>query len=165
MFITKGKISNMLSIITVFAVAICLFGGNAYAQMPQQPQQQEVRTDFTDEELEKFVEAAQEVMTIQQQIQQEMMAGIESEGLTVDEFNQMFEAMQDPEIEVEATPEEQEAFDNAMEIVNEVQQSAEQEVGEAVEDAGLNFEKYDQIMMAYQQDPEIQERINELMQQ
>ncbi len=157
MFKTKSKIHNLLAFLFVFA-----FVFSAAAQQQQMPER-EVRTDFSDEELEMFAEAAQEVQVIQQQNQQNMVEAIEGEGLTVEEFNQMFEAMQNPEAEMEATAEEEEAFDNAMQAINRVQEEGDREVQEAIEGAGLSYQEYEEIMMAYQQDPEIQQRVNELM--
>ncbi len=164
MFKLKKKVNSVSVIISVFAIAFCFLAGNVYAQMPQQPQQQEVRTDFTDEELEKFVTAAQEVMAIQQQTSQQVHESIEEEGLTVQEFQQMFQAMQDPQTEFEATAEEEQAFDNAMQKVSEIQQGADERSMQAVEDAGLSYQEYEEIMTAYQQSPEVQQRVNELMQ-
>ena len=164
MFKLKSKINRTLMIFSILAVAFCFISGNAYAQMPQQPQQQEVRTDFTDDELGKFVEAAQKVMAIQQQINHDVTEGIESEGLTVEQFQNMFNAMQDPQRELDATEEEQQAFDRAMQKVNDVQQEADTKVMQAVEDAGLSNQEYEEIMTAYQQDPEVQQRVNALLQ-
>lgn len=167
MIISKNRTNNILSILATFAITLCVFSNNIYAQQQQQFQQQqeEVRTDFSEEKLQNFVEVAQNVMIVQQESQQNMVSGIEDEGLTVEEFNQMFESMQNPETEVEATAEEQEAFDKAMENVNVVQQEADEDIIEIIEEGGLTQQEYEEIMMAYQQDPELQQKVNELMQQ
>ena len=165
MYILKSKISNVIAIVSIFAVSICLFSNDAFAQAPQQQQEQEVRTDFDDEELEGFAEIAQEVQMVQQQHQQEINNAIEEEGISVERFNEMFQAMQNPEVALEATPEEEEAFDEAMAKVYEAEEALEEKVAETVEEGGLTMEEYNEIMTAYQQDPEIQERINELLRQ
>ncbi len=163
MFNTKSKIKNVSSVIAVFAVIFCLFSDNIYGQEPIRLERQEARTDFTDEELEMFVKAAQDVMAIQQKTNHEMVEGIEGEGLTVEEFNHMFNAMQDPQAEMEATEEEKQAFDRALQKVSEVQEAADEEVTQAIEDAGLQYQEYEEIMTAYQQDPEVQQRVNEML--
>ncbi len=163
MFITQSKIRSASSFIAVFAVIFCLFANNVYGQEPIRLERQEARTDFTDQELEMFVKAAQDVMAIQQQTNHEMVEGIEGEGLTVEEFNHMFNAMQDPQTEIDATEEEKQAFDRALQKVSEVQEAADEQVMQAVEDAGLQYHEYEEIMTAYQQDPEVQQRVNEML--
>ncbi len=163
MFTSKGKIKDLSMIISVFTVIFCLLSGNIYGQEPVRLERQETRTDYSDEELQMFVTAAQDVMAIQQQSQHEMVAEIEEEGLTIEEFNQIFNAMQDPQAEVEATEEERQSFDRAMQRVNDLQVKTDEKIMGAIEESGLDYEEYEEIMTAYQQDPELQQRINEML--
>jgi len=155
---------NLLKVFSLFiVVSIATSFVCAQQQHMQQPAQQEIETDFSDNELEKFAEAAQEAQMVQQENQQEMMQAIEDEGITVQEFNQIFEATQNPEVDADITPEQEQAFNTAMQKINELQHEGDESIIEAIEDTGLTFEKYEQIMNAYRQDPEIQERVNQYL--
>ncbi len=120
---------------------------------------------FSDEELEKFANAVTQVINLQQQGQTEMIEAIEDNDLTVQRFNEInMQAQQMPLEEVEATDEEMENFENANQAVERVQMQLEEILIGTIEEEGLTLEKYEEIMTEYQQNPELQQRIQELMQ-
>lgn len=120
---------------------------------------------FSDEELESFASAVSQVITIQQEGQTQMMEKIEENDLTVQRFNEInMQAQQMPLEEVEATEEEIESFMSASEELETIQMGLEQMLIGAIEDEGITIEKYEEIMAEYQQNPELQQRIQELMQ-
>ncbi|MFP4090163.1 MAG: DUF4168 domain-containing protein [Cyclobacteriaceae bacterium] len=125
-----------------------------------------MKTDFSDEELKNFISVNEEVVKVQQEAEQEMMQVIDSEdGITVERFNEIAQAQQNPDMEVNIGDEEMMAFRNAAQKVMDVQRETEAEVAEVVEEEGMAFEDYRQIMMAYQQDPELQQRIQSMIQE
>ncbi|MFP4340805.1 MAG: DUF4168 domain-containing protein [Cyclobacteriaceae bacterium] len=125
-----------------------------------------MKTDFSDEELKNFISVNEEVVKVQQEAEQEMMQVIDSEdGITVERFNEIAQAQQNPDMEVNIGEEEMMAFRNAAQKVMDVQRETEAEVAEVVEEEGMAFEDYRQIMMAYQQDPELQQRIQSMIQE
>ena len=120
---------------------------------------------FTDEELEKFAGAVMQVMTIQQEGQGEMIGIIEEHGMTVERFNEiMMQAQEMPLEQVEATEEEKETYLEVIEKIDEIQIGLEEELVEAIEEEGLNIEKYEEIMQEYQQNPELQQLIQQMLQ-
>ena len=120
---------------------------------------------FTDEELEKFAGAVMQVMTIQQEGQGEMIGIIEEHGMTVERFNEiMMQAQEMPLEQVEATEEEKETYLEVIEMIDEIQIGLEEELVEAIEEEGLSIEKYEEIMQEYQQNPELQQLIQQMLQ-
>ena len=120
---------------------------------------------FTDDELEKFAGAVMQVMTIQQEGQGEMIGIIEEHGMTVERFNEiMMQAQEMPLEQVEATEEEKETYLEVIEMIDEIQIGLEEELVEAIEEEGLSIEKYEEIMQEYQQNPELQQLIQQMLQ-
>ncbi len=126
--------------------------GQLLAQSPQQ-----TRTDFSDGELENFVE----VVKVQQKGQLEMAEAIQSEGLDVNAFNQILQAKQDPEAEV--SKEDEVKFRAASQKVKAIQQGLQSKVMKKINDTGLGMNTYTQIAQAYQQDAEVQKKVNTIL--
>lgn len=155
------------TIVLTFAMAL-LFTFGAFAQVPMQQgqpqQQQQVQTDFDRGELEEFVNVYIKSSEIQQENESVMIQAIEEEDLEINRFNEILSVQQNqqsPE-EVNATAEEMAAFNNAAEKIMAVQQETQAEIEQLIE-SEIGGEKYQQIAMAYQQSPEVQERVNEIL--
>ena len=136
-------------------------------QLPQNPAgpQVNVREDYSDEELESFVNANEKVATIQQQTEQKIIGKIQENGLTVDRFNEILQGQQDPTLKdsVQATPEELAAFNQvAQSIVNE-NQKVRQQIETSIQEEGLNLATYEEMMVAYQYSPKVQKRVHKLL--
>lgn len=155
------KKSKSLAIVTSVSMVVMLFISSfAFAQQPQQ----EVREDFSDEELTSFVNAHEKVIEIQQESQEKMITAIEEEGLSVEKFNNLIESQQDPNKEVDASAEELASFNNAAQQIMKERQETEAKVVSSIEDEGIDIGTYQEIMVAYQQSPKVQGRVNELLQ-
>lgn len=147
-------------------MAVMSFMSFVYAQqggLPQAPQQQEVKEDYSQEELQQFIQANEEVAKVQQEGEQEMIKSIEEGGLDVDTFNEILMARQNPDAEVNASEEELEKFGQISQEIIKVQQGLQQEVVKAVEDTGMDINKYSEMMIAYQNSPKVQEEVNSLL--
>ncbi len=119
---------------------------------------------FSDDELQQFANAVVQVISIQQEGQNEMIAAIEDNDMNVQRFNEInMQAQQMPLEDVEATEEELENFQKANEAVEQVQIELESVLIGSIEDEGLSIEKYEEIMAEYQQNPELQQRVQEMM--
>lgn len=131
---------------------------------PQQ-EQQEVRDNFSNEELEKFVDVYVQVVEIQQENEAVMVKAIEEENLDMNRFNEILQAQQQKVSaeEINATADEMASFNNAAQKIMVVQQGANTEMQQIIE-KDLGLDTYEQIVVAYQQNPEIQQRVNELLQ-
>ncbi len=119
---------------------------------------------FSDEESMSFANAYVNLMQISQMGQQQMIAEIEEHDLTVQRFNEInMQAQQVPLEDVDMTEEEAEAYVTVIAIIEEIQVEQESLLVKAVEDSGLEMKKFEEIMMEFQQNPELQQRVQELM--
>ena len=153
---TRNFLAAALSLTFCF-----VFSSSLFAQ-GQQP----MKTDFSDEELALFIDVNKEVVKVQQAAEQEMMQAIqETDGMTVERFNEIAMAQQNPNENVSMSDDEKMAFQNAAQGVMEVQRETQAKIAAAVEEEGMAFNDYRQIMMAYQQSPELQEKIRGMVQE
>ena len=122
--------------------------------------------DFSDDELKGFANAFVQVMSIQQQGQMQMIEKIEAHEMTVQRFNEIYmQSMEMPLEEIEvSSPEEMASFIAVSEEIEKIQTDLESVLIKTIEEEGLSIEKYEEIITAYQQSPELQQRIQELMQ-
>jgi hypothetical protein len=118
---------------------------------------------YSDNELENFVEAAFEIIPLQEESQLRMIDEIEDRRLTVERFSTILEVeqlgLEDPGI----TEEEKEAFEEALKAIQEIQFEYQQLIVETIEDKGMSISKYEEILARYQQDQELQERVDQIM--
>jgi len=147
-------------------VACTSFGQAAFAQQAPPAQgntQSAEKQDFSDAELKQFVQASAKAMEIQEQSQKTMVAVLEEEKLSVEKFTQMAQAHQQQKLDdVKATPEELTAFNKVAQKFMEMQPKIEQDLQQAVKDTGISLEKFEQIMIAYQENPAIQAKVQKL---
>lgn len=151
----------------VLSVFIMLAANGLVAQQLAPAPAQSTPTEFTQDQLRTFVEVSQEINGIQQEAQTEMVAMIEKEGLDVNKFNEMAAAQRNPQADTpnNFSNEEQMAFQNAMQNVQTMQVDLQNKMQQAIEVENMDMKEYQQIMQAYQQSPEIQQQVNEMMEQ
>ncbi len=130
----------------------------AVAQLP--PSTQPAPAEVTDEQIDQFARAYLAVQTIQQEIQTEMVAAVEAEGLTVDEFNAMAQTLQ-ASGGSELPPEQAESFMAAADQMATIQSSVREDMAAAIQAENLTVEEFDQILLMAQQDPSLLEQINQ----
>ncbi len=137
-----------------------LFSSQVFGQ--QLPGQQAPRPpEYSDSELIVFIKAAQRVTPLHQESQMKMIKKIEDENLTVEIFNNILET-QRTGAKIDATEEQIEAFNKSIEGIQEIQMEYDTIIINAIEGEGITPEKYEEIITNYQQNPEIQMRINVL---
>ncbi|WP_372637087.1 DUF4168 domain-containing protein [Fodinibius sp.] len=160
-------------------------------QTPQQPSQQQQPQqqpgqmgqmqqsapdiDVSEEEAETFVDAAMDAQQVQMKAQKRMIGIIEEEGLDVETYQKIAQSTQmgqspqgqsqDQTQDADISDEEMEKFESASESLQEVQGEIQQEVTTAVEDAGMEMQRFQQISQAAQQDPELRKTIQSMMQE
>jgi len=160
MYFTKKSFKGLFTFLL-----ITLFSLGSYAQIPMQAPAA-APADYSDAELRQFAGAVQKVLNIQEVSQGKMMASIEESDLTVDRFNEMLMQGQQQGMEaIEATEEEMMAFNNAINDVQQLQQQMQMDMMQAITDEGLDVQKYQGIMQAYEQNPEIQAKIDALFEE
>lgn len=161
------KITNKFkgAIAAILTVGFLGFSDAALAQVTPPPaQQKQVKTDFTDKELKQFIDANNRLMSVQQASEKTMLSILDEEKISIEKFNTMAVAHQQQKLnEVGATVEELAAFNRAAGRMMELQPEMQKEAETAIAKDGMKLELYEQIMLAYQQDPAVQEKINKMM--
>lgn len=139
-------------------------------QVPGQTQQnpdqlQPQGSEVSDRELKQFVSASQHVQVINQQVQQEMLATVEKEGLQAQRYSEIQQAQQDPNQEANTTDEELKQYEAATQKLQKIQVQAQQQMQEKLNDEGLTESRFQEISMALQSSPELQEKFRSIKQQ
>ncbi|ADR21855.1 hypothetical protein MATR_05120 [Marivirga tractuosa] len=150
----------------IFTTAILsMFAVVAFAQqqMPMQQQQKKVTTDYSDEEIETFVEANLDVTKVQQEAKKESMNIIKKNDLDLDRFNEIV-AIQQGQSDEEASKAEMKAFNAAAQEIMANNQKTQSKMVAALENHDISQEKYQKIMMAYQQDEDFRKKVDTVVQ-
>jgi hypothetical protein len=121
--------------------------------------------EVSSEDIEKFARAIAQLQTIQQETQTELLQIVEGQGLTPDRFNQIAEAQQNPQAatDVEISDEELQSFEQAANESTAVRQQTQTRFQEAVQAEGLEVEQFNQILAAVQQDPALQQEVEQIL--
>lgn len=122
----------------------------------------EMRSDFSDDELRSFVKANEKVMAIQMEGEQKMIKAIEDEGLSLDRFNEILEQQRDPQRGTETSAEDLKSFNSAAQQILQENAKLERAMESSIQEEGIDVETYKQIMLAYQQNPAIYDRVNKM---
>lgn len=156
------KISKVL---LITFISLLIAAGSLFAQVqPQGPQNMPAPAtseEVTDEEISKVVAALGEMEPIQAEIQEEIQAAVEEEGLTFERFQQMMMAMQNPQLadQVNITAEEKQTIQTLQPTLMQIQGEAQQKIAEKIEENGLTMERYRQIIVGAQQDSTLMARV------
>lgn len=147
------------------AIASLLFFASftLLAQIPQS-QQKAVKTDFEEEEIEKFVEVNSVVIAAQKEAQDEAMAIIDDNNLDFKRFNEIV-AIQQGKSEEEASPEELASFNTAAQAIMKNNQETQSEIIQILDENEVDQKTYQQMMIAYQQDENFRAKVDKIVQE
>ncbi|TVQ45605.1 MAG: DUF4168 domain-containing protein [Saprospirales bacterium] len=129
------------------------FSANLFAQIET--------TEVEDAELKKFVEIQEMITETQQSVQPKMIEVIQNNEFELNRFIEISQAIEHNQ-EIDATEEEMERFEETENTINELQMVANQSISDGIQERGLTVERYQEIMMAVQQSPELQNRLQDL---
>lgn len=119
--------------------------------------------DVSDKELGQFADAFTEVQIQNQKSQQKMIAVIKEEGLEVERFNEIQQAVMDPNKESDATEAEKEKHENATSKLEKMQPEIEKEVIASIESTGISINDYESLAAKIQQDQGLQQRLQAII--
>ena len=155
-----------------FLMAVCmtavifLFGAaSAQAQFQQPAPPQQDIPEVTDQELKTFVDASMKAQQIQTEAQIEMVTIVEEEGLEVETYNKILQGMQMGQSaeEMEVSESDVEKFEVASAQIGEIEQDMEAKLIAAIEDEGLELDRFQEIFMAVQTNPELQQKMQQMI--
>lgn len=143
-------------------------------QLGQMQQQSAPEVDLSDEEAQTFADAAMSAQEVQMGAQKEMVQIIKDEGLDVETYQQIAKSQQQqmgqgqqgqssPPSDVSES--DMEKYQNAQESLKEAQADIQDKVASAVEDEGMEMQRFQEISKAAQQDTQLQKQIRQKMQE
>lgn len=119
--------------------------------------------EVTDNELKQFVAIVQQIQSINQESQQQMIKVVEDKGLNVERFNEIAQATQDPNKENDASDEEMKKFTDISTTIEKMYAGVQKKIEDNIKTEGLTLERYQEIGTAIQTKPELQERIQKFI--
>lgn len=132
--------------------------------LPQNQQSQPQQASYSDDEILKFSKAAKVLESLQADVEKEMITAIEDKGLDLDTFNKIAAAQQNPNAGSDvADAETMKSYNAVNEDLQKIQMEAQPKMVEAIEKTGMDVNEYQQMMLAYQQSPEMQAKVKEMM--
>lgn len=141
-----------------FLICFLMLGAAAFAQVTEQSQ-----IKVTDDELSKIATIFQGLQTINQEGQQEMAKAVEASGFEMDRFNEMYEASQSPDKDIEATADEKQKYGTVINDLQKIQAGLQKEMEVVITNGGLSMERYQQVATAFQTDQELQARLQAVL--
>jgi hypothetical protein len=132
-------------------------------------QQQEpmADADISDDELETFVQVNISLQETQMEAQEEMIEILDEEGISIDDFNQITQGLQmgQSEEDLDVSDEVLDNYNQASERIEEIEQRLDGDFEDAIAESGIDQDRFMEINMAIQQNPELMQRVQEIMQQ
>lgn len=151
--------------ISTIVLTIALMSGatTAISQQPAMPQQQQQTEDVSDQELKQFANVYMEVQTESQKMQKKAVSAIEESGMEVERFNELANAQNDPQTEVEANAKEEEKLTAINARIQEIQADFQGKVSSMIQKEGLTVQRYQEVYAAIQQDQGLQKKFGEMI--
>lgn len=145
-----------------FVLGVVLLSPGLFAQGQQMQTTQP--DSITDKELKKFVNTANELQTIQQETRQEVETLVEEEGMKFERFREIIMSKQDPKVtgDVEVTQKENKIIQNVQPQLMKINNQAQKQFVQAIQDEGLSPQRFQQIMQAVRSDPEVSQRFQKM---
>lgn len=146
--ITKNKRSVFVSFLFVFT----LFAIDLVAQ------------EVSDQELSQFANVIQDIQAINQSTQQEMVSIVQESGISVEAFNELIQAQQNPTQETAASEEDKEIFNSISGEIDKIRTGAEQAMREKIAENDFTVARYQELSALVQQDEDLQQKLQQFMQ-
>ncbi|PSO80286.1 MAG: hypothetical protein BRC49_05590 [Cyanobacteria bacterium SW_10_48_33] len=133
---------------------------------PQFQQQEAPQIEISQEELQQFAGVVEKLQGIQEESFQGMSEAIQDEGLTTKQFSAILQSQQNPDSEqtTKAGEQELQQFEQARARLAEIQKETQSQMQEVVEDEGLEVQRFNQILAAIRNNPELQQQIQQIIQ-
>lgn len=157
---TMMKIGKQ-TVVLLQAILLLLAAVAVSAQTRQPPAPAE---SVDDVELEQFAEALQAIQVAQQQVQMDMQEAVQGSTMGEERFNEIHESVNTSgEVPGDADEAEIQDYQVIVQELSEIQQDLQMEMATIVEDAGMEVERFNAIVMAIQQDESLWQRVQEVI--
>lgn len=135
-----------------------MVGAATFAQAPAQE-----KVEVSDAELGKIANAFKGIQQVNVQAQQEMVKTVGENGFELERFNELYEASQSPDKNVEASDEEKEKFGVVMNEMQKKQATFQKQIEDVIVKEGITLERYQQVAMVLQSDRQLQQRLQAIL--
>src|SRR5690625_2186296 len=161
----KKPMRYLSQLLICFIVAV-LGTTVAFAQEAPGPEVREILQsgEVSVQEWDKYVSAINFVESIQQQSQPRMLKAIEKEGLDPQEYIEAAQAQQQGQ-DTGLDDTKKEKFAKVQNEIQNIQMEANAQIEKKIEDEDLTIDRFNQLFMSYQQNQELQERVQSKMQE
>jgi hypothetical protein len=135
------------------------------SQPPTQPTQQPAQTQVSQAELKQFANAVKKLQPIQEDAQNQIVQAIQQEKLSEKRFGEIYQSRRNPQTQPTAkiTPEENKQFDQANAKIEQIEQSTQSKMEQAVKGEGLNIQRFNQIFLSLRQNPELLQKVRQMI--
>lgn len=120
-------------------------------------------TLFTNQELTKFAHIFQKLNAEEKKAQQSMLLVVKENGLDMKRFNQLHGAYINPNIQIEATPEEWKKHAAIVKEIKQRQKALQKRMDSIIRHSTFTIKKYKKIVTTLQKDPSLRSRYIDLM--
>lgn len=136
------------------------------APAPDQSAPAPANAELSQQEAEQFAKAVKEIRRIQEEAQSQTQEILQTEGLSIDRFNELLQSRRDPQTQptTEATPEEEQNFNEALTKISEIQQTTQQQMEQAVSEQGLEVRRFNEILALARSNPEVRQQLEQQLQ-
>jgi hypothetical protein len=131
--------------------------GLSFGQLQQQQQASQNQT-ISDAEFDLFINAFNEIQSINSAAQQKMIKILADNNLDVQRYNEIQQARQTGDNSLTLTAEETENIGKAETGISEIQVETQQEMEKKIEAVGITLTRYQEISMQIQQDEALMEK-------
>ncbi|MBN1769175.1 MAG: DUF4168 domain-containing protein [Prolixibacteraceae bacterium] len=116
-------------------------------------------------ELKNFASAYLKVQELSQESQNDMVDVVQDEGMEVQRYNAIMQSMQDSSKEITIRDEEINAVETINKQLQKIEEATNEKMQKSIKDNDLSVNRYQEIMASVQNDPELQEKLQEYLQQ
>lgn len=135
---------------------------SALAQQQMTPPQPEPLSpeEVTDEQLVMLSEITKAGQGIQEEAQKKMQAAIEETSMEYSRFEEIMMSQQNPQMagQLNLSEEEQQTIQQVQPQLMQINQQAQQQYMQAIQEAGMDLQTFQQVAQAIQAHPEVQQR-------
>ena len=132
---------------------------------PQSPAQQAPKAQVSQAELQKFANAVKKLQPIQQNALSQITTAIKQQNLSEKRFGEIYQSKQSPQAQPTAkvTPEENKKFEQVNAKIRQIQKSAQSKMEQTVKSEGLEIPRFNQIFLAIRQDPQLLQKVRQML--
>jgi len=138
---------------------------NAPNQIPNGQSNLPEAREVKDEELQNFVQINLKAQELNQKAQNDMVLVIQEEGLDVQRYSEIAQAEQNPQSNLELSPEESEKYQKIVSRIQGLQGDFQKEMQVVFSEYGMTEQEMQELSMLIQQDQELMARFQQIQSQ